>query len=101
MGNKTDRNICAFSQKTCTSFTSGDWGVQIALGHCSLLEGCGLVRCLVLLKLFRLSVEQALDNMKWIEESIAALATADDWELTYSPTLVHLSEGLVQPWVVA
>ncbi|XP_022844928.1 exocyst complex component EXO84B-like [Olea europaea var. sylvestris] len=61
--------------------------VQIALGHCSLLEARGLALCPVLVKLFRPSVEQALDaNLKRIEESTAALAAADDWELTYPPT---------------
>lgn len=56
--------------------------VQIALGHCSLLEGRGLALCPVLLKLFRPSVEQALEaNLKRIEESTAALAAADDWNL--------------------
>ncbi|KAJ7962700.1 Exocyst complex component EXO84B [Quillaja saponaria] len=61
--------------------------VQIALGHCSLLEARGLALCPVLLKLFRPSVEQALDaNLKRIEESTAALAAADDWILTYHPT---------------
>ncbi|KAF2302586.1 hypothetical protein GH714_038023 [Hevea brasiliensis] len=60
--------------------------VQIALGHCSLLEARGLALCPVLLKLFRPSVEQALDaNLKRIEESTAALAAADDWILTYPP----------------
>ncbi|KAG9456097.1 hypothetical protein H6P81_000605 [Aristolochia fimbriata] len=60
--------------------------VQIALGHCSLLEACGLALCPVLLKLFRPSVEQALNaNLKRIEESTAALAAADDWVLTYPP----------------
>ncbi|PIN07946.1 Exocyst complex subunit [Handroanthus impetiginosus] len=66
--------------------------VQIALGHCSLLEARGLALCPVLLKLFRPSVEQALDaNLKRIEESTAALAAADDWELTYPPASVRLS----------
>lgn len=66
--------------------------VQIALGHCSLLEARGLALCPVLLKLFRPSVEQALDaNLKRIEESTAALAAADDWELTYPPSSVRLS----------
>ncbi|CAL9013105.1 unnamed protein product [Prunus brigantina] len=61
--------------------------VQIALGHCSLLEARGLALCPVLLKLFRPSVEQALEaNLKRIEESTAALAAADDWVLTYAPT---------------
>ncbi|RZC54957.1 hypothetical protein C5167_013799 [Papaver somniferum] len=60
--------------------------VQIALGHCSLLESRGLALCPVLLRLFRPSVEQALDaNLKRIEESSAALAAADDWVLTYPP----------------
>lgn len=60
--------------------------VQIALGHCSLLEARGLALCPVLLKLFRPSVEQALDaNLKRIEESTAALAAADDWVLTFPP----------------
>ncbi|KAG6425762.1 hypothetical protein SASPL_109966 [Salvia splendens] len=66
--------------------------VQIALGHCSLLEARGLALCPVLIKLFRHSVEQALDaNLKRIEESTAALAAADDWELTYPPGAVRLS----------
>lgn len=61
--------------------------VQIALGHCSLLESQGLSLSSVLLKLFRPSVEQALDaNLKRIEESTAALAAADDWVLTYPPS---------------
>ncbi|CAI0410460.1 unnamed protein product, partial [Linum tenue] len=61
--------------------------VQIALGHCSLLEARGLAICPVLLKLFRPSVEQAVDaNLKRIEESTAAMAAADDWVLTHSPT---------------
>ncbi|XP_042504737.1 exocyst complex component EXO84B-like [Macadamia integrifolia] len=60
--------------------------VQIALGYCSLLEARGLALCPVLLKLFRPSVEQALNaNLKRIEESSAALAAADDWVLTYPP----------------
>lgn len=64
--------------------------VQIALGHCSLLEARGLALCPVLLKLFRPSVEQALDaNLKRIEESTAALAAADDWELTYPPSVTR------------
>ncbi|XP_065852432.1 exocyst complex component EXO84B [Euphorbia lathyris] len=61
--------------------------VQIALGHCSLLEARGLSLCPLLLKHFRPSVEQALDaNLKRIEESTAALAAADEWVLTYPPT---------------
>lgn len=60
--------------------------VQIALGHCALLEARGLSLSSVLLKLFKPSVEQALDaNLKRIEESTAALAAADDWALTYHP----------------
>ncbi|KAF9675079.1 hypothetical protein SADUNF_Sadunf10G0194100 [Salix dunnii] len=66
--------------------------VQIALGHCSLLEARGLALCPVLIKLFRPSVEQALNaNIKRIEESTAALAAADDWVLTYPPTITRQS----------
>ncbi|CAA0829550.1 Exocyst complex component EXO84B [Striga hermonthica] len=66
--------------------------VQIALGHCSLLEARGLALCPVLLRLFRPSVEQALDaNLKRIEESTAALAAADDWDLTHPPASLRLS----------
>lgn len=66
--------------------------VQIALGHCSLLEGRGLALRPVLLKLFRPSVEQALEaNLKRIEESTAALAAADDWVLTYPPATTRQS----------
>lgn len=65
---------------------------QIALGHCALLEARGLALCPLLLKLFRPSVEQALDaNLKRIEESTAALAAADDWELTYPSTVARQS----------
>ncbi|KAK9084528.1 hypothetical protein Syun_031544 [Stephania yunnanensis] len=66
--------------------------VQIALGHCSLLENRGLALCPILLKLFRPSVEQALNaNLKRIEESTAALAAADDWVLTYPPSVTRHS----------
>ncbi|KAF3430956.1 hypothetical protein FNV43_RR25686 [Rhamnella rubrinervis] len=69
--------------------------VQIALGHCSLLEARGLALCPVLLKLFRPSVEQALEaNLKRIEESTAALAAADDWILTYPPATSRQSGRL-------
>ncbi|WRX25983.1 hypothetical protein QQP08_018470, partial [Theobroma cacao] len=76
--------------------------VQIALGHCSLLEAHGLALCPVLLKLFRPSVEQALDaNLKRIEESTAVLAAADDWVLTYPQlVLVNLAGPLVHPLVI-
>lgn len=68
--------------------------VQIALGHCSLLEARGLALCPVLLKLFRPSVEQALDaNLKRIEESTAALAAADDWELVSPPSVTRRSSS--------
>ncbi|ONK65579.1 uncharacterized protein A4U43_C07F38540 [Asparagus officinalis] len=61
--------------------------VQIAVGHCSLLENRGLALSSVLMNLFKPSVEQALDaNLKRIEESTAALAAADDWVLTYPPS---------------
>ncbi|KAG8100385.1 hypothetical protein GUJ93_ZPchr0013g34633 [Zizania palustris] len=61
--------------------------VQISLGHCSLLEAHGLSVSAVLLRQFKPSLEQALDsNMRRIEESTAALASADDWILTYPPT---------------
>ncbi|GAB2219998.1 hypothetical protein Droror1_Dr00007639 [Drosera rotundifolia] len=64
--------------------------VQIALGHCSLLEARGLSLCPVLVKLFGPSVEQAIDaNLKRIEENTAALAAADDWVLTYPQTAAH------------
>ena len=66
--------------------------VQIALGHCLLLEARGLSLCPTLVKLFRPSVEQAVDaNVKRIEESIAALAAADDWVLTYPPSTARQS----------
>ncbi|KAF8708494.1 hypothetical protein HU200_029857 [Digitaria exilis] len=61
--------------------------VKIALGYSELLEARGLSLSGVLMKQFRPSIEQALDsNLRRIEESTAALAAADDWVLTYSPT---------------
>ncbi|KAH9626233.1 hypothetical protein KSS87_000112 [Heliosperma pusillum] len=66
--------------------------VQIALGHCSLLEARGLSLCPTLVKLFRPSVEQAVEaNLKRIEESTAALAAADDWVLTNPPSIARQS----------
>ncbi|XP_042450638.1 exocyst complex component EXO84B-like [Zingiber officinale] len=61
--------------------------VQIAIGHCSLLEAHGrLSLSSVLMRLFRPSVEQALSaNLRRIEESTAALAAADEWVLTFPP----------------
>ncbi|KAL9228456.1 hypothetical protein vseg_004039 [Gypsophila vaccaria] len=69
--------------------------VQIALGHCSLLEGRGLSLSSTLVKLFRPSVEQAVNaNLKRIEESTAALAAADDWVLTYPPSVTRSGKPL-------
>ncbi|XP_074288105.1 exocyst complex component EXO84B-like [Silene latifolia] len=66
--------------------------VQIALGHCSLLETRGLSLSSTLVKLFRPSVEQAVNaNLKRIEESTAALAAADDWVLTFPPNVTSTS----------
>nr|GEV20277.1 exocyst complex component EXO84B [Tanacetum cinerariifolium] len=71
---------------------AADECVHIALGHCSLLEARGLALCPVLLKLFRPSVEQAVDaNLKRIEESTAALVATDDWDLSSSPSVTRLS----------
>ncbi|XP_078430593.1 exocyst complex component 84B [Wolffia australiana] len=67
--------------------------VQIAMGHCSLLESQGLLLSSVLVKAFRPSIEQALDtNLKRIEERTAALVAADDWTLAYTP-LIGRSSG--------
>ncbi|KAG6555988.1 hypothetical protein Mapa_001928 [Marchantia paleacea] len=70
--------------------------VQIAIGHCSLLEDQGLALSSVLTKLVRPSVEQALEaNLKRIEESVAALAAADDWVLTSLPASQVRTQGRV------
>ncbi|KAJ6793329.1 exocyst complex component EXO84B-like [Iris pallida] len=66
--------------------------VQIAIGHCSLLENRGLALSSVLMNLFKPSVELALAaNLKRIEESTAALAAADDWVLVYPPSAPRTS----------
>ncbi|KAJ6827642.1 exocyst complex component EXO84B-like [Iris pallida] len=66
--------------------------VQIAIGHCSLLENRGLTLSSVLMNLFKPSVELALGaNLKRIEESTAALAAADDWLLVYTPSAPRTS----------
>ncbi|XP_024397574.1 exocyst complex component EXO84B isoform X2 [Physcomitrium patens] len=68
--------------------------VQIALGHCLLLEDQGLALCPVLSKLVRPSVEQALDaNLTRIEESVGALAAADDWVLSHPGAMLRGSYG--------
>lgn len=75
--------------------------VQITLGYCSLLERQGLALCPTLLKLFRPSVEQALQaNLRHIEESVSVLAAADDWVVYHAsgPTRLgnrgHISSSL-------
>ncbi|XP_073392365.1 exocyst complex component EXO84B [Physcomitrium patens] len=69
--------------------------VQIALGHCQLLEDQGLALCPVLSKLVRPSVEQALEaNLTRIEESVAALAAADDWVLSHPGAMLRGSYGM-------
>ncbi|RHN51644.1 putative cullin repeat-like-containing domain, exocyst complex component Exo84 [Medicago truncatula] len=61
--------------------------VHVCLTHCHLLESSGMALSPVLLKHFRPFVEQALiTNLKRIEQSSAALASADDWLLAYAPT---------------
>uniref|UniRef100_J3LTV9 Exocyst component Exo84 C-terminal domain-containing protein n=2 Tax=Oryza brachyantha TaxID=4533 RepID=J3LTV9_ORYBR len=61
--------------------------IQIALGYSSLLETRGLSLSFILMKQFEPSVEQALESsLRRIEESTAALAAADEWELTYPPS---------------
>ncbi|KAJ7542602.1 hypothetical protein O6H91_09G002400 [Diphasiastrum complanatum] len=72
---------------------------QIAIGHCALLESQGLALCPILSKLVKPSIEQAFKaNVKRIEESVTALAAADDWVLKYTPatrssTRTSLSTG--------
>jgi hypothetical protein len=69
--------------------------VQIALGHCQLLEEQGLALCPVLSKLVRPSVEQALEaNLTRIEESVSALAAADDWVLSPPGAMLRGSYGM-------
>lgn len=69
--------------------------VQIALGHCSLLEAQGLTMGPLLSKLMRPSVEQAMEaNLKRIEESVSVMASADDWVLTSKPTTPYYSSRL-------
>lgn len=66
--------------------------VEIAVGHCSLLEARGLSLSSVIMKLFRPSIEQALEaNLKRIQQSTAALAAADNWSLTYPSGVTRLS----------
>lgn len=60
--------------------------VQICLRNCSLLEARGLALSPVLLKMFRPSIEEALNaNLNRVEQSSAALAADDDWLLAYLP----------------
>lgn len=54
--------------------------VQIALGHCRLLEEEGLTLGPVLLRLVKAFIEQSLEsNTRRILESVTAMAVADDW----------------------
>jgi len=69
--------------------------VHICLSHCHLLEASGMALSPVLLKHFRPFVEQALiTNLKRIEQSSAASASADDWLLAYAPTTRKNNTGL-------
>ncbi|KAL2631592.1 hypothetical protein R1flu_016278 [Riccia fluitans] len=68
--------------------------VQIAIGHCALLEDQGLALSSLLTKLVRPSVEQALEaNLKRIEESVTVLSAADDWVLTSFPATQPRTQG--------
>lgn len=59
--------------------------VQIALGHCALLEAQGLTLCPTLSKLVRPSVEQALKaNLTSVVESVSSLVAVDNWTLDVS-----------------
>lgn len=54
--------------------------VQIALGHCALLEERGLTLCPTLSKLIRPSVEQAMKaNLTSIIEIVGSLAASESW----------------------
>eukprot|EP00897_Mesotaenium_endlicherianum_P010172 jgi/Mesen1/9183/ME000591S08516 len=72
--------------------------VQIARGHCALLEEQGLALAPVLTRLVRPSVEQALEaNIRRIEENITAMAAVDDWSLQYpgsAPSRMGRAGGL-------
>ncbi|KAH6559681.1 hypothetical protein KP509_1Z000400 [Ceratopteris richardii] len=72
--------------------------VQVALGHCSLLEQQGLALCPTLLKLFRPTVEHALQtNLRHMEESVSVLASADNWVVFHASgpgNRTHLSGSL-------
>ncbi len=60
--------------------------VQIALGHCKLLETQGLALCSLLNKSMQPSVQQVMEaDLKRIEESVAAMAVVDDWVLSSYP----------------
>lgn len=59
--------------------------VQIALGHCALLEERGLTLCPTLSKLVRPSVEQALKaNLTSLVENVSSLVVVDNWTLDIS-----------------
>lgn len=61
--------------------------VQIAMGHCQLLEEQGLSLTPVLSRLVRPCVERALEgNLERILDSVKAMAAADDWYLQPSIT---------------
>lgn len=69
---------------------------QICLRHCSSLEARGLALSPVLLKMFRPSIEEALNaNLKRVEQSSAALAADDDWLLAYLPVGARLMGSAV------
>jgi len=81
--------------------------VHVCMSHCYLLEATGLALSPVLIKYFRPFVEQALKtDLKRIEQSSSALASAEDWVLAYAPTSSrssgqppssHSNLGLLQP----
>lgn len=72
--------------------------VETALGYCSLLEDEGLALCPALTKLLKPSVEKTLEaNVLHIKETLAVLASVDDWMVSFSSgsTGAHLSGGSV------
>ncbi|GLJ53454.1 hypothetical protein SUGI_1140130 [Cryptomeria japonica] len=81
------KHVLSFKERAGWFQSAVEW-VQVAVGHCSLLEGQGIALCPYLLKLIKPFMEEVLAvNIKRIEINVSIAAANDDWLVTSSHVL--------------
>ncbi|KAH9287978.1 hypothetical protein KI387_032095 [Taxus chinensis] len=84
------KHVLSFKERAGGLQSAVEW-VQVAVGHCSLLEAQGIALCPYLLKLIQPCMEEVLAvYLKRIETSVSIVAANDDWVVTSSCVQNHL-----------